>query len=100
MRRVFLLWTAWALVAAAGTAARAQTWADSLIPERSFDAGTVARGAKVRHAFLLVNRLDQEVRIADWKTKCGCTEVRVGSRVIPPGAQTNVEAVLDTTKFL
>src|SRR5437764_6232446 len=98
MRRMILSWAAWALVAA--TTAHAQSWVGSVFPERSFDAGTVARGSKVRHTFRLVNRLDQEVRIADWKTKCGCTEVRVGARSIPPGTQTTIEAVLDTTKFL
>src|SRR5205823_11337298 len=36
---------------------------------------------------------------ASWRTKCGCTEVRVGARAIPPGTQTQVEAVLDTTKY-
>ena len=40
-----------------------------------------------------------EVRIVDWKTKCGCTNVRVGSKVIPPGTQTTVEATIDTTRF-
>ena len=89
---------AWALVAL--PAAHAQTWVDSVVPERSFDAGNVARGSKVRHVFRLVNRLNQEVRISNWETKCGCTEVRVGSKVIPPGTQTTVEAIIDTTKFL
>ena len=100
MRRLLPLWTAGALLLTTAATARAQSWVDSVLPERSFDAGTVARGSKVRHTFLLVNRLNQEVRIADWKTKCGCTEVRVGARVIPPGTQTTIEAVIDTTKFL
>ncbi|GAC1472020.1 MAG: hypothetical protein NVSMB9_18770 [Isosphaeraceae bacterium] len=73
---------------------------DSILPERTFHAGTVARGSKVHHTFLLVNRLNQSVRVADWRTKCGCTEVRVGAREIPPGTQTTIEAVLDTTRFL
>jgi hypothetical protein len=60
----------------------------------------VARGSKVRHTFRLVNRLDEDVRIATWRTKCGCTDVRVGAQLIPPGAQTTIEAVIDTTKFL
>ncbi len=80
--------------------AAAQSWVDSVLPERSFNFGTVARGSKVRHTFRLVNRLDQEIRIATWKTKCGCTEVLVGAQVIPPGTQTTIEAVIDTTKFV
>ncbi len=98
MCRIIALWAVWVLVAL--PAVHAQTWVESVLPERSFDAGSVARGSKVRHTFRLVNRLDQEVRIASWRTKCGCTDVRVGSKVLPPGTQTTIEAVLDTTKFL
>jgi hypothetical protein len=47
----------------------------------------------------LVNRTNQEIHIADWRTKCGCTEVRVGAREVPPGTLTTIEAVVDTTKF-
>ncbi|MDX2037477.1 MAG: DUF1573 domain-containing protein [Isosphaeraceae bacterium] len=79
--------------------ADAQGWLDTVFPERRRDAGTVARGSKIRHAFKVVNTTDQEIHIATWRTKCGCTEVRVGSQTIPPGTQTVVEAVLDTTKF-
>ncbi len=98
MRRMILLWAVWGFVAL--PSARGQSWVDGVVPERAFDAGSVARGSKVRHVFRLVNRLNQEVRIADYRTKCGCTEVKIGSKVLPPGTQTNVEAVIDTTKFL
>jgi len=79
--------------------AAAQDWVSAILPERSFDFGTVARGSKVHHSFRLINRTDREVRIVNWRTKCGCTEVRVGARVIPPGTQTVIEAVMDTSKF-
>ena len=100
MRRVLVLGTVWAAFLSSG-AVQGQTpaWVDGLLPERTFDFGTVAKGSKVRHSFRLVNRLDQDVHIADTKTKCGCTEVRVGARTIPPGTQTTIEAVIDTTKF-
>jgi len=97
MRRVTFAIVAGLLLAARPAAA--QEWVSTIFPERSFDFGTVARGSKVHHAFQLINRTDQEVRIVNWRTKCGCTEVRVGSRVIPPGTQTVVEAVIDTAKF-
>jgi hypothetical protein len=79
--------------------AAAQDWISAVFPERSFNFGTVARGSKVLHAFRLVNRTNQEIHVADWRTKCGCTEVRVGAREIPPGTQTVIEAVIDTTRF-
>jgi Protein of unknown function (DUF1573) len=74
-------------------------WLASAFPERSFQFGNVARGSQLRHAFLVVNRTSSDIRIADWKTKCGCTNVKVGARLIPPGTQTTVEATIDTTKF-
>jgi hypothetical protein len=77
----------------------ASDWVSAVFPERSFDFGTVARGSKVLHTFRVLNRTNQEIHIADWRTKCGCTEVRVGAREIPPGTQTVVEALIDTTKF-
>jgi hypothetical protein len=90
--------TVWAvlLIRTAG----AQDWVASVFPERAFDFGTVARGSKIHHTFKLVNRTNQAIHIADWRTKCGCTDVRVGARDIPPGTQTVIEAVIDTTKFL
>ena len=79
--------------------AEGQNWTDVVFPERSHDFGTVARGSKVRHSFKLVNSTSQEIHIASWKTKCGCTDVKIGARDIPPGTQTVVEAVIDTTNF-
>jgi hypothetical protein len=97
MRRACALLAAWVLLAAGP--ASAQDWIATVFPERSKDLGTVARGSKVRHAFRIVNTTNQDIKILNWRTKCGCTEVRVGAREIPPGTQTVVEAVLDTTKF-
>jgi len=94
-----------ALLAAAALAigcawpAVAADWTDAVFPDRSHDFGTVARGSKVHHSFRLVNSTNQDIHIAAWRTKCGCTEVTVGARDIPPGTQTTVNAVIDTTKF-
>lgn len=74
-------------------------WRTVAFPERAYDFGVVARGSRIRHAFPVVNRTNSEIRIVDWKTKCGCTDVKVGAKVIPPGAQTTIEATIDTTKF-
>lgn len=100
MRRIPVLLTVWFACALGSRAADAQNWVDTIFPERAFDFGTVARGSKIHHTFRLINRTSQEIHIADWRTKCGCTEVKVGARMIPPGTQTSIEAVIDTTKFL
>lgn len=101
MRRHAFLMIATLLLPAATTAAAQGVAFDynAVFPERQFDFGTVARGSKVRHAFRVVNNTPHEIHIASWRTKCGCTEVRVGARDIPPGTQTVVEATVDTTKF-
>jgi hypothetical protein len=83
----------------AATWAADADWVKSAFPEQSFHFGNVARGSQLRHAFPVVNRTGSDIHIADWKTKCGCTNVKVGSRLIPPGAQTTVEATIDTTRF-
>src|SRR4051812_2072210 len=98
MRRILLLLAACAALSA--RPAGAQGWVEAAFPERSFDFGPVARGSKIHHSFRLINRTNQDIHIADWRTKCGCTEVRVGARDIPPGTQTSIEAVIDTTKFV
>jgi hypothetical protein len=95
--RALFVSTAAILICAA--TAGAQNWVAAVFPERSHDFGTVARGSKLRHAFRIVNTTDSEVHIADWHTKCGCTDVKVRSRDIPPGTQTTVEATLDTSQF-
>ncbi len=91
---------AFALIIAGSGSAGAADWTDAVLPDRAHDFGTVAKGSKVRHSFKLVNTTDREIHIESWKTKCGCTEVRVGAREIPPGTQTVIEAVIDTTNFV
>ncbi len=102
MRRCFI-WLALASCAGSWSAAALAAepeWVARVFPERAHDFGIVARGSQVRYSFPVINRTDMEVRILDWKTKCGCTNVRVGSKVIPPGTQTIVEATIDTTRFV
>ncbi len=100
MLRTMLMGLLGLLIANPAAPAQNFDWTASALPERAYDFGTVARGSQIRHAFPLVNRSNQEIRIADTRTKCGCTNVRIGARVIPPGTQTTIEATIDTTKFL
>lgn len=99
MRRVHLLLAVVAMIGAGSPRARSQDWVGAVFPSRSHDFGTVARGSKVHHSFRVVNSTAQEIHIVTYRTKCGCTEVKLGAQTIPPGTQTVVEAVIDTTKF-
>jgi hypothetical protein len=97
MRLAFFAAAAW--VALGTSTAFGQNWVNSVFPERSYDFGTVARGSRVRHAFRIINTTNSEIHIANWVTMCGCTDVKVGAREIPPGTQTTVEATIDTSRF-
>ena len=101
MRSILIPFALIACVSAETAAVRAAQpdWLASVFPERFHDFGVVARGSQVRYSFPVVNRSGFEVRIVSWKTKCGCTNVRVGSKVIPPGTQTTIEATIDTSRF-
>ncbi len=99
MPRFVLFWVVGLVVAAGSAQAGDSDWLTGVFPERAYNFGTVARGSQIRHAFLVVNRTNSDIRIANWRTKCGCTDVRVGARVIPPGTQTTVEATINTTNF-
>jgi hypothetical protein len=99
MSRSLLCGILWSALATGVARAADPDWLTTVFPERAYDFGQVARGSQIRHAFPVVNRTNQDIRIADWRTKCGCTDVRVGARVIPPGTQTTVEATINTTNF-
>ena len=101
MRRLLMFSIAWSAfsIGVAPVLAADSDWLTTVFPERAYDFGTVARGSQIRHAFPIVNRTNSDIRIADWRTKCGCTDVKVGARVIPPGTQTTVEATINTTNF-
>lgn len=99
MRGGFVKWIvlAWFL-APAGSAWGG--WADPLFSERAHDFGAVPRGAKVRHTFVLTNRLSEPLTILDVRASCGCTTGRAGSSLVPPGRSTTVEAEMDTRNFV
>lgn len=75
-------------------------WADALFGTTSHDFGPVPRGAKVRHNFLLTNRLSEPITIINVRASCGCTTGRATSEPIAPGKAAVVEAEMDTRNFV
>ena len=79
-----VIWGA-VVVAMSGTVGRAAGWADALFAEKGHDFGPVPRGAKVRHPFVLTNRLAEPVSIVDVRASCGCTAGRAERLDRPAG---------------
>jgi hypothetical protein len=70
-----------------------------VLPERSFDFGTVDRGARIEHLFLVTNRGDAPLHIENVKSTCGCTVAVLSSRDVPPGGEGRVTVTLDTARL-
>jgi hypothetical protein len=83
-------------------AARAQTgsWTDGLFAENRHDFGSVPRGAKVKHDFVLTNRLGETITILNLRPSCGCTSGQASSSTVEPGQQAVIEATMDTRNFV
>jgi hypothetical protein len=88
------------IVALGSGSARAAGWADALFSERSFDFGPVPRGAKVKHNFVMTNRLAEPVSILSLRPSCGCTSGVASASTVRPGASAVIEAAMDTRNFL
>ncbi len=90
---------AWAPAKANG-ADRPGAWAEGLFAERQHDFGSVPRGAKVRHAFVLTNKSEGPISILNLRVSCGCTSGKASVTVVPPGGTGVVEAEMDTRNFV
>ena len=97
---VNLILGCWILLGAQAAPANADAWTDALFPESRHDFGMVPRGAKVKHDFLLVNRLSEPITIVNLRPSCGCTSGRALSSTVAPGASTVIEAEMDTRNFV
>src|SRR5438105_12679808 len=79
---------------------RAAAWTDGLFPRNRHDFGPVPRGAKVKHDFLLVNRLAEPISILNLRPSCGCTSGRASASIVGPGQTAVIEAQMDTRNFV
>jgi hypothetical protein len=68
------------------------------IAEPLKDVGTVSKGDKIVHDFVIKNEGDADLQITSVQPACGCT-VADFDKVIKPGQTGKVHAVVDSTTF-
>ncbi|MEZ6074547.1 MAG: DUF1573 domain-containing protein [Pirellulaceae bacterium] len=54
-----------------------QAWVKPLFEESTYDFGNVPRGAHVEHEFVVSNKYQEALHIAQVKSSCGCTIPRI-----------------------
>lgn len=70
-----------------------------VLPESSFDFGSVPQGQRVVHEFVLQNKGDTDLTISRLSPSCGCTATTVSSPLVKPGASEKVRVEFDTSGF-
>lgn len=77
-----------------------QDWAKAMFDHLSYDFGTVARGAKVEHRFIIENIYEEDVHIQSISSTCGCSTAEVGKQTLKTWEKTALVVTLDTRGFL
>ncbi len=77
-----------------------QEWARKMFDESSHDFGTVARGAKIEHAFTINNPYKEDAHIIDVRSSCGCTTPRVTKNDLKTYEKSSLIAAFNTRTFL
>lgn len=73
---------------------------DGVLEERVHDFGVVPRGQQLVHYFRIANPTNKTLRISNVRVSCGCTSARELDKVIPPGKETAIYAVMDSRRFV
>jgi hypothetical protein len=84
----------------AASLAHAQQWAVDMFDHTSHDFGTVARGAKVEHAFTVENIYEEDAEISEIRSTCGCTNTKISQRQLKTWEKAQITAVVDTRAYL
>lgn len=90
----------WILLGIGSGMVNAASWSKTLFTENQHDFGPVPRGAKVKHDFMMVNRLAEPITILSLRPSCGCTSGRANASVVGAGQSTIIEAHMDTRNFV
>lgn len=97
--RLALLLVSAAFVATPGVSDAQQRSPRVVVPEPSFNFGSVPQGQRVIHEYELRNSGDGDLTIQRVSPACGCTATTVTSNVVKPGASERIKVEFDTTGF-
>ncbi|MEO8269995.1 MAG: DUF1573 domain-containing protein [Aureliella sp.] len=67
----------WLYLSVMNSVVYGQAWVKSMFEESTHDFGNVPRGAHVEHEFVLSNKYQENLHIAQVKSSCGCTIPRI-----------------------
>ena len=70
-----------------------------VVPEPSFNFGSVPQGQRVVHEYELRNAGDGDLTIQRVSPACGCTATTVTSNTVKPGGSEKIKVEFDTTGF-
>jgi hypothetical protein len=73
---------------------------EGVLEERLHDFGVVPRGQQLTHYFRIANPTNKTLRITGVRVSCGCTSATALERVIPPGRETAIYAVMNSQRFV
>ena len=79
--------------------ATGQEWARKMFSEFEHDFGTVARGSKVEHRFVITNVYKEDIVIESVTSSCGCTDVSLTKNVLKTWETAEIVARFNTLAF-
>ncbi|MFK7736399.1 MAG: DUF1573 domain-containing protein [Pirellulaceae bacterium] len=81
-------------------AAHAQEWVKSMFSVTKHDFGNVPRGAKSEFRFVLENKYEEDVHIADVRTSCKCTIPKCEDRTLKTYEKGEITCEFNTSAFV
>jgi len=66
------------------------------VQEPDYDFGTIFRGDKAEHTFIVRNAGTDSLRIQNVRSSCGCTVPSIEKRVLGPGETTQLTAIFNS----
>ena len=65
----------------------------------TWDFGEIKVGSRISHEFILENQTQDELKIKNVSTSCGCTVAEVKKKILAPGEKTTIFVEFDSTGY-